>query len=223
MELKHILFLIAWLGFGCICYFGIDQSVVYAIPRLQGALRTVCKLFTFMINHTFWAGLLIFTFGIACFTEQWKKYRNRIFFVGIALAASLTVVYLSKAYFGRARPTLLTQTGEYGFYFLQSGHRYHSFPSSHIVTVFSLATAYYCLFRKSLGVVFLVAWALSLTRILLRQHFVSDAVVSSCIAIGVSYAVYLFFARYEEKIDHFLNRATWRKSDEQLRSPDQES
>lgn len=175
------------------------------LPEIKLSAKATVKSLTLLINHTIYAVLLLSIFALSVATGLFRSIQKQILFIGCALAFALTVTYFSKWFVGRARPVTFVKTGEYGFYLFQKGHRYHSFPSSHAITAYSLMTSIYLIYRKHFIALFLVATALSFTRVLLRQHYVSDVLFSSLISMVTGYIAYEFFAKYSPLIDKILS------------------
>ncbi len=117
-------------------------------------------------------------------------------FMLVAIAASGLIVDLLKVIFGRARPKLLYAAGTYDFSWLGLGADYWSFPSGHAATAAALMTALWCLWPRH--VLFYVALAalVAASRVVTGAHYLSDVVIGAFIAVLVTRAVAVGFARF---------------------------
>jgi membrane-associated phospholipid phosphatase len=89
------------------------------------------------------------------------------------------VAWVLKNALGRARPILLFDKNEYGFFGWNLEGNFHSFPSGHATIVTSLVIGLTILFPR-----YFVYWAsfcllIMLTRIVLTIHYLSDILLSS--------------------------------------------
>lgn len=84
---------------------------------------------------------------------------------------------------------------------------YHSFPSGHTITAFSLAI--YCTYvvkNKKYGLLFLfLAIMAGYSRIYLGQHFFGDVTFGSIISVITSLTCVFYYERYFGKDDLFVN------------------
>ena len=97
---------------------------------------------------------------------------------------------LFKALLGRARPELFLQRGLYGFYGLHWDNPYHSFPSAHTLTAFTLATSLSLCASRFKSLFFFLAILTSLSRLSLGKHYLSDLFGSA--VIGISFARFVY-------------------------------
>ncbi|MCB1082056.1 MAG: phosphatase PAP2 family protein [Chlamydiia bacterium] len=106
----------------------------------------------------------------------------------IAFAQGLGAIFVRIAKFliGRARPELYLKKGIFGLYGLQWDNHFHSFPSGHALTAFTLATSLSFLLPKWRTPFLLLALAFSLSRVLLAKHYLSDVLGGAACGIIIS-------------------------------------
>jgi len=125
------------------------------------------------------------------------KKRLRELFVMQGL--SFVFVRLLKVLLGRARPLLFLQQKGYGFYGVQWGDLFHSFPSGHTMAAFALAIPFPWYFPRCRFLFMSVAALLAVSRLLLLDHFVSDLLGTVAIALVLSRGMH----RWGEKVLSF--------------------
>lgn len=132
------------------------------------------------------------------------KYRYAIILITISAVQGILSFVLKRIVFtGSMRPKKYLE----GIYELQlidgvNVHSYHSFPSGHTMTAFSIAV-FLCLIssRKVFGpLLFLYALLVGVSRNYLSQHFFVDIYVGSILGVTVSILVWILF-RNKEKTD----------------------
>lgn len=103
---------------------------------------------------------------------------------GLAMSWGLCLTeLLLKPVFGRAVPQLYFHNGAYGFYWLQGGDPFRSFPSGHAVQITSVATVLWMLYPR-FRLLYLLAVAAVFTALILGEwHFVSDLLAGSMIGV----------------------------------------
>jgi membrane-associated phospholipid phosphatase len=117
-------------------------------------------------------------------------------FLLVSIAASGIAVDLLKIVFGRTRPKLLFADGTYDFSWLGLGADYWSFPSGHTAAVAALATALWCLWPRHLLFYIALASVVAASRVVTGAHYLSDVVAGGFVAILVTRAVAIGFARF---------------------------
>ena len=116
-------------------------------------------------------------------------------FLFLSVAASGLATDALKILFGRARPKLLFGDGIYGFTWWNYEPRYWSFPSGHTTTAFALATALFLLWPRFLPLYVAFAALIAVSRAVVGEHFVSDAVAGAFVGVTMTLCVRSLFAR----------------------------
>ena len=116
-------------------------------------------------------------------------------FLFFSIAASGIVVDVLKFLFGRTRPKLLFGHGvdDFGWLGLRPDH--WSFPSGHSATIVALLTALWFLWPQHVLFYILVAAIVSLSRVAVGAHYLSDVLAGALVAVLTTRGVALTFAR----------------------------
>jgi lipid A 4'-phosphatase len=116
-------------------------------------------------------------------------------FLFLSIAASGIVVDALKLFFGRTRPKLLFGYGvdEFGWLGLRPDH--WSFPSGHSATIVALMTALWFLWPQHVLFYILVAVIVSLSRVAVGAHYLSDVLGGTLIALLTTWGTALTLAR----------------------------
>ncbi|MGD0143162.1 MAG: phosphatase PAP2 family protein [Rhizomicrobium sp.] len=110
-----------------------------------------------------------------------------------SLAAGSVILHATKILLGRRRPRDELDFGLYGFRPLGFDLTYDSFPSGHALTIFSVATILTGALPWLALLWFACAAYLSLTRVLLNSHFLSDVLVGAGVGILATREVVLLW------------------------------
>lgn len=117
----------------------------------------------------------------------------------LSLAISGLFAQIMKHIFEMPRPIEYLKNSPVTLHFVENVdvHRFHSFPSGHTATVFSLAILLALLIpQKKYGILFFViASAVGLSRMYLLQHFLIDVYVGSFIGIFTTVLIFIIFSR----------------------------
>jgi membrane-associated phospholipid phosphatase len=116
-------------------------------------------------------------------------------FLFLSIAASGIAADLLKLIFGRLRPKLLFNFGAYDFAWLGLRSDHWSFPSGHTATIVALVTALWCLWPRHLLFYVLVAGVVSLSRVAVGAHYLSDVFAGALIAVLITKGMALSFAK----------------------------
>jgi lipid A 4'-phosphatase len=116
-------------------------------------------------------------------------------FLFLSIAASGIATDLLKFIFGRLRPKLLFNSGAYDFGWLGLRPDHWSFPSGHTATIVALMTALWSLWPQHLLFYVLVASVVSLSRVAVGAHYLSDVFAGALIAILITKGMALVFSK----------------------------
>lgn len=140
--------------------------------------------------------------GIALFLWLWFKFYKKalhraysaLFFIVTVVVVGLGVNLL-KVIFGKARPLMLKNEGEFGFTWFVSpkAYDYLSFPSGHTTVAFSVATLLALYFPRYWVLFYGYATLIAISRVLCWFHYVSDVIAAGLYA---SLATYLIFKKF---------------------------
>lgn len=109
----------------------------------------------------------------------------------ISLIASGAMVQILKFLVGRQRPHRTPEHNPMVFDPMTSNWHFHSFPSGHTQTVFTVAMALFVAFPKWRRVIFGIAVLVAMTRVILHEHFLSDLMMGAYVGCVMTWIVYL--------------------------------
>ncbi len=180
-----------------VSYFFFDKDV---LPFIGKTYKPLFKAFTFLIFPPLHLAIWIGAFIIA----RLKKSLWTLPLFEIVAAQCLTVAFarIFKVVFGRARPDIFLKKGVYGFYGFEWNHHYHSFPSGHTLTAFTLATSLSLIFPRFRYYFYFFAALFSLSRPLLLDHYVSDVIGTAAIGIGIASFVHIMIKKVTRSALH---------------------
>lgn len=172
-------FVVLYLFLAATSYLYLDKNISLYFKELD--LNQNLIILTWITNlgmsRLYLAALPILS--LICYFILHKKNLSLKFMVLwlLVLYPSL-VAWLLKTLLGRARPVLLFNKNEFGFFGWHVEGDYHSFPSGHTTTITSLVIGLTILFPR-----YFVYWAslcllVMLSRIMLTFHYLSDVLVS---------------------------------------------
>ncbi len=151
------------------------------------------KAFSFLIypplHLLLWAG----TFIIARIKQS--RWTLPLFEITVSQCLSVAFARVFKILIGRARPDIFLKKGIYGFQGLEWNHHYHSFPSGHTLTAFTLATSLSYLFPRFRILFYTSASLLSLSRPFLLDHYLSDVIATASIGMIIASFVHILTRR----------------------------
>jgi len=126
---------------------------------------------------------------------RFKAFAAAPLFIFASIAVCGLATDLLKIGFGRARPKLLFSSDIFGFEWLGMRADYWSFPSGHTTTAVAIAVALYCLWPRSLPFAAVFAFLVSLSRVMVEAHYVSDVIAAVLVALAGTIYVRRVFER----------------------------
>ena len=134
--------------------------------------------------------LIYYLFDKFRYFEKYKSINTNCKNFSIFLLVSLIVVgfftQLLKFLVGRPRPNYTSFDGSFEFNFFSFASEYHSFPSGHSSTIFTLALVISFLFPKIRYFFLFLASIVAFSRVVVGAHFFTDILAGAALAfIGV--------------------------------------
>jgi membrane-associated phospholipid phosphatase len=102
-----------------------------------------------------------------------------------------------KGIFGRMRPAAFIDEGAYGFDFFTSAANFDSFPSGHAAVAAGLASGLAILWPRNRAAIMNVAAAMTATKVITGDHFLSDAMIGFAVGLCSGWIVWLLLRRLE--------------------------
>jgi membrane-associated phospholipid phosphatase len=197
---------LATVSLTAMSYFFIDKPVAFFCRTLDQRIVDIFQWITVLGQST---GYLISFFMLFLFFKFYKhrrRYANRSLFLFVAVALSGIVADIVKIIVARYRPMMLFKENLYGFDFFRVGHEYNSFPSGHVTTVFSIATALSLFFPKYRASFFVYALVVSASRVIIDAHYVGDVIAGAYIGVTTVLFLTWLFRRGESPCDIGIRR-----------------
>lgn len=137
--------------------------------------------------------------------KRWPRVgQAALFFVTAMLGAGLLNLAL-KAGFGRCRPEMLFEENAWGFRWFESEAKYWAFPSGHTASAMGAMTVLMLLFPRGSPLFLLQAVLVGISRVALREHYVSDVIAGGIVGAAAALAVHDLHFR------EALRRVGWRR------------
>lgn len=114
---------------------------------------------------------------------------STIGFVFVSVGGAGLIATLTKNILGRARPKLFDTMGPFEFKLFAFSPDYAALPSGHATNIFALATVIAILWPRSKVLVYTVAAWIAASRVLLGEHYFTDAVFGAILGAVVPYYV----------------------------------
>lgn len=176
--------------FGVIAYFYLDRTILtHLTPHLKPLSKVLSLLIFPPLHLVLWGSLFL----MARFRKS--LWTLPLFETFTAQCLSVAFVRVTKVLIGRARPDIYLKKGIYGFHGLEWNHHFHSFPSGHTLMIFTLATSLSLAFPRFKWPLFTLATLLSLSRVFLAKHYLSDVMGTAAIGMILATTVHLLIRR----------------------------
>lgn len=174
-TLKSPCFALVWFSVIVVSYFYFDKPIAFFFRQLKHSdLYNIANYVSDFGKGIYYIIGFTLLFLIAKFILH-KQYWSRVFaFLFCAVVIPGIITRILKLILSRSRPTMLFHYDIYGFYFLKTKNAFHSFPSGHATTIAGLTIALALLWSRWWYLFITAAVLISLTRIIVTAHFLSD-------------------------------------------------
>ncbi|WP_051555063.1 phosphatase PAP2 family protein [Legionella fairfieldensis] len=125
-------------------------------------------------------------FILAIFFRYIRKevnWESRAWFLFMCVAVPSLICGFLKLILGRARPSVLFNEQLFGFYGFHMQASYWSFPSGHTTTITGAMLGLGIVFPRYFYTFLLIALSVSLSRVLLTNHYLSDVLVAGYLVL----------------------------------------
>jgi membrane-associated phospholipid phosphatase len=110
-------------------------------------------------------------------------------FVFVSVAGAGLIANLTKNILGRARPKLYEALGPFDFSLFSFNADHAAFPSGHATNIFALATVLAILWPRGRVLLYTVAVWIAASRVLIGQHYFTDALGGALLGTAFPYLV----------------------------------
>jgi membrane-associated phospholipid phosphatase len=114
---------------------------------------------------------------------------STIGFVFVSIGGAGLIATLTKNILGRARPKLFDTMGPFDVKLFAFSPDYASFPSGHATNIFAFATVIAILWPRGKVLLYTIAAWIAASRVLLGEHYFTDAVFGAILGTLVPYYV----------------------------------
>lgn len=187
----YSLFVLSFFVLAVFSFFFIDKLVFNWSFHLLATYHQIFKFLSNAISPPLLLSVCMITFLAIRFFKINPILIRPLFEILTAQTFSVIITYLSKVLIGRTRPHLFHKEGIFGFYGFHFDHYYHSFPSGHTIAAFTLSTSLSLLYPSYRPLFYSIASLLSLCRVFMGSHYLSDMLGSSIIGITIAIMIHL--------------------------------
>lgn len=187
---RSFLYFLLVLSLSIISYFYFDRAIAeFMVQSIKQPFFSYLVMFSYLGDGL--AYLITSTvLFILCKLFHIRQWTPKAAFVFTCLMATGIFCFLTKMIIARYRPDAYLNHHLFGFHFFSMIATQQSFPSGHTVTITTLMMSLAILFPRYRILFFIIMIAISLSRVVLHQHYLSDVIlsmyISSLIVIWIS-------------------------------------
>lgn len=173
-----------------ICYLFVDVPLTYHAQSTWHSLYIPMRIISIIISPP--TQLLIWSciFVYFLFIKKSAKYAQLFYPIAASLILSNTLVRIVKVIVGRSRPHVLLSSGIYHLNMISFERIFSSLPSGHATTVGCIMGFLAAKYPRKGLLFILLSLMISLSRVFIAAHYLSDILVGNFIGFYVSW---LFF------------------------------
>ena len=196
-KLVNPMTLIALIGFIVLSYLYLDKPLADWLFSLNLQDKYPILTWVTCLGNMKIYLILLFVLALLCrYGQQVGGIgEQRAWFLLLCVALSNAVCGVLKVSLGRARPDLWLNHHEYGFSWFQMDKLHMSFPSGHTTTIMSLVFGLSVLFPRYWAAFIFAGVLVTLSRVLLLQHYLSDVVAAMYVTLVVVIALVAVFQK----------------------------
>jgi membrane-associated phospholipid phosphatase len=189
------------IGFCSLSYYYLDIPIASYFRAVDPRVESTFRYITGLGNSTWYLVASMLAFVVSKYLYHEDIISNKAIFIFLTIAISGIVNNSIKYSLGRYRPRVLFYDYLYGFSYLGFSYSVTSFPSGHANTITALMLALYFLIPEYRWLYLMVAVLVIASRVVLCDHFLSDVVFGSYLAIVTT--VYVKSAFIRRRIEIF--------------------
>jgi membrane-associated phospholipid phosphatase len=179
-------FLLCMIVLCTFSYFFLDRQIAYFMKySVDPAIISVGQVITAIGKGTVYFIVIPILFLFFTFVKKNPLWSRRFLFLFLAIAIPSLLCNGIKMLLGRSRPELLFHDQLYHFAFFQTQAAYLSFPSGHSTLITGLMMGLCFLFTRYWVGFVLILLIISLSRVIVTAHFLSDTLAGMYLSILV--------------------------------------
>jgi membrane-associated phospholipid phosphatase len=178
-------------------FFYFDKRILLYIHRhISGTIvHDISSNISMAAYNVFYKlGMAVSFVLIIVFYFRSPRPKWTVYLIHICLSISIAIIIGDgfKYFFGRCRPIMLFNYGDYGITFFGHEWALNSTPSGHTLRAFALFTSLSLLFRRFMPLFITFAVLIGLSRIAVTAHYPSDVLFGAYIGIFCALWTYRF-------------------------------
>lgn len=179
-----------------------DRPAAEAAHTMSSGWHHLASTISQAANGRLFTVLLALGFATGAYDalQNGLTYRSKnLLYLCTVVTAAMIMGDLLKEVFGRARPPLLFDKGEYGFFPLAGDYLHYSFPSGHSLRIFSSMTALGYILPRLRVPALTLAVVVGISRVIALKHYPSDVLFGAFIGITAAVWGWKILYPYGEK------------------------
>ena len=177
-------------------YLYVDLNLYVELKQRTSFVDAFFRAITQLGLSEVWLAPSLLLFLFFTFVKKNPYLAHKLLFLFSSVAVSGAINMLLKMLLGRHRPAMYEAHDLYGFDFFEYSSFHLSFPSGHTNTVFAVAMVFYFWFPKKALWIFTAAVIISLSRVVIAKHYLSDVIAGAFVAIVIAF---VWRSIYEKK------------------------
>lgn len=189
IKVWDIVIFFAVISVVTLSYFYVDRDMATYFRYMENPVKDFFKAIT-VLGKSEWyliPSLILFYVFKKYGKLLYARYALYIFVTNVVAGLG---VWLLKFPFGRYRPKMFFEHGEYGFSWFGIHYGYVSFPSGHSITIMTTVTAFALLFPRYAVALLLSGAVIAFSRVVMGAHYFGDVVMGSYLGIIVAIVLY---------------------------------
>lgn len=189
---RRLLKITGWSALGTVVlvtvfFLFLDRPLDSLARQLRGETWfAVAQTISLIADHD-WFNLWLFV-GLLCggglaLGRGLSPVVRGLLLVCVTVAVTMLIGETLKWFFGRYRPVMLFEHGQYGFSWFASKGNLNSFPSGHTFRIFSAMTALALLWPKGRVPLLGLACLVGISRVVVTRHYPSDIIAGAFLGI----------------------------------------
>jgi membrane-associated phospholipid phosphatase len=185
----------AVIGFSLYSYYYLDIPVASYCRSIGPLPKMIFRYATDFGKSTWYLIVSAGMFLVFRYISRNIELSNKFLFIFLSISVSGIITDIIKFIFGRYRPNALFESKQYGFTFFEHLAIKTSFPSGHSNTITALMLALYFLYPRYWILYVALSIIVISSRVALCDHYISDVVFGSFLAIVTTFYIKSIFYR----------------------------